>query len=225
MRKILIFALLISLSGTVFAQRDGNYNYSIGVRAYNLFQLPKILDQTNSSDYTTSYLNGLMVKFNDNQIGIRISGNYYFKKDFSFRNECDNCEIATGDVDDFWAKIGFEKNFNYSAIQPYFAVDLGFRGMNFKGKINDVNNASTSFNTITSKRGFIATPALGLKINPVKQISVFAECNMDFYFSYERQERTQNDAANTRTFAKFNKTETLINPVSIGIQIHLVDKY
>lgn len=222
-RFILVIAsLLISLSA--FSQVDGTYNYSVGVKGYSLMQMPKILQQTNTEDYTNVWLNGGIIKFNDNQIAFRISGHYLFKRDLTFNNKCDDCETAKGNMTDYAIKFGFEKNFNYSVIQPYFAADFGFRSHSFKGDVVSANSLNLPNTAITSKTGGVFSPTLGIKANVLKQVSFFAESSMDFYYAYERQEIIFSDAANTRTFAKYNKLETLLNPVSVGIQIHLVRK-
>jgi hypothetical protein len=225
MKKLILSVFCLLMSVIAFAQVDGNYNYSIGVRGYTLMQMPKILNQTDSQDYTDAYLNGLMVKFNDNQINYRLNGNY-FRKDISFSNQCANCEISTGKVTDYSFTIGFEKNFNYAKIQPYFGTDIGFRANHFTGEIKTANPKSTSapYNVDADKNGFILSPLLGIKVSPVKQISFFAETKLDFYYSYERQETIQQDAANTRSFVKYNKWEFLLVPISVGIQIHLVER-
>ena len=222
-RFILVIAsLLISLSA--FSQVDGNYNYSIGVRGYSLMQMPKILQQTNTDDYTNMWLNGGIIKFNDNQIAFRISGHYLFKRDLTFANKCDDCETAKGNMTDYAVKFGFEKNFNYSVIQPYFAADFGFRSHSFKGNVtpDHASSFNAPYSAITTKTGGVFSPTLGIKANVLSQVSFFVESSMDFYYAYERQETIFSDAANTRTFAKYNKLEMLLNPVSVGIQIHLV---
>jgi len=222
-RFILVIAsLTISLSA--FSQVDGNYNYSIGIRGYSLMQMPKILQQTNTDDYTNAWLNGGIIKFNDNQIAFRVSGHYLFKRDLTFANKCDECETAKGNMTDYAVKLGFEKNFNYSVIQPYFAADFGFRSNSFKGNVtpDHATSATAQYAAITSKAGGVFSPTLGIKANVLSRFSFFVESSMDFYYAYERQETVFNDAANTRTFAKSNKLEMLLNPVSVGIQIHLV---
>lgn len=220
-RFILVIASLL-ISFSAFSQVDGNYNYSIGVKGYSLMQMPKILQQASTEDYTNTWLNGGIIKFNDNQIAFRISGHYLFKRDFTFNNKCDDCETAKGNMTDYAVKFGFEKNFNYSVIQPYFAADFGFRSHSFKGNVTPIGNSSLPYSAITSKSGGVVSPTLGIKANVLKQVSFFVESSMDFYYAYERQETTFNDAANTRTFAKYNKLEMLLNPVSVGLQIHLV---
>lgn len=223
MKKLLLSIFCLFIYYTAFSQSDGNYNYSIGIRGYSSMQLPKILNQTNSQEYLDTYLNGILVKFNDNQISYRLNGNY-FRKNIQFANQCENCEIANGKVTDYSFKIGFEKSINYAKIQPYFGADMGFKANHFTGEIKTTNPISTQkpYNVDADKNGFVLAPLLGIKVNPVKNISFFAETSLDFYYSYERQEAVQQDANNTRTFAKYNKWEFLLNPISIGIQIHLI---
>ncbi|SOD18962.1 hypothetical protein [Pedobacter xixiisoli] len=226
MKKIIFAIALLLVTSSSFAQLDGSYNYSIGVKAYSIMQMPKVLQQTSNGNYVDAFLNGGMIKFNDNQIAIRVSGHYLYKRDLTFRNQCDNCENAVGNMTDYSIKLGFEKNFNYSTIQPYFAADFGFRSNSFNGTVNQLNPATikTTYAAITSKNGAVATPTFGLKVNLSKQISFFAESSLDLFYSYERQETVLNDPANTRTFAKYNKFETLLNPVSVGLQIQLLGK-
>lgn len=226
MKKIIFVITLLFIASSGFAQTEGSYNYSIGVRGFSMMQMPKVLQQTNTDNYVDAWLKGGMIKFNDNQMAVRISGYYLYKRDFKFNNQCDNCESALGNMTDYSVKLGFEKNFNYSVIQPYFAADFGFRSNSFKGEITQLNPATmkTSYTAITSKNGGVVTPSLGLKINVAKQISFFAETGIDFLYSYERQETILNDPMNTRTFAKYNKFETLLNPVSVGLQIHFARK-
>ncbi|WP_343533781.1 hypothetical protein [Pedobacter sp.] len=226
MNRVILVIVSLLISASAFAQIDGNYNYSIGIKGYNIVQMPKILQQTNTDDYTTMWLNSGMIKINDNQMAFRISGHYYYKRDLTFDNQCETCETAKGNFSDFSIKVGFEKNFNYSVIQPYFGFDIGFRASHFKGDIENKNssNLKVSYAANSNKNGATFSPVLGVKVNALKNLSFFAESTMDFFYAYERQETVLNDANNTRTFAKYNKLETLLNPVSIGIQFHLVGK-
>lgn len=226
MNKILLIAVSLFISASSFAQVDGNYNYSIGVKGYSIMQMPKILQQTNTEDYNDMWLNGGIIRFNDNQMAFRVSGHYLYKRDLSFKNQCENCETANGNLTDYAFKIGFEKNFNYAVLQPYFAADFGFRSNSFRGNVTSQNVASMKapYTAIASKNGGTFSPTIGLKVNVAKQVSIFAESSIEFYYSYERQETVLNDAANTRTFAKYTKLESLLNPVSIGIQFHLVGR-
>ena len=223
MKKIFI-ALLVLISVKTFAQVDGNYNYSVGVRGFSLMQMPKVLQQSNTDVYKADWINGGIIRFNDNQMSFRVSGFYLKDNESTFSNKCDNCETALGKTIDWAIKLGFEKNFNYSVLQPYVAFDIGYRENNFTGDISSKNNTSSPYAAIAGKNGVVFSPTIGLKLNIAKQVSFFAESNVDFFYSYERQETILNDAARTRTFAKYNKFEGLLNPVSAGLQIHLVGK-
>ncbi|RZK74414.1 MAG: hypothetical protein EOO92_17190 [Pedobacter sp.] len=229
-RNLLILSLsLISIAG--FSQTTGNYNYTLAARAYTLMQMPKVLNESDSYKLINAPLNGFMFKFNDNQISYRINGTYY-NKSKSFYNNCENCEVADGDMIDYSIKVGFEKNFNYSRIQPYFGVDLGYRSNSFEGFLNNRNelkaNANAAaMNTLASqkveatKTGMIVSPVFGFKVNIIEQVSFFAEASVDYFYSYERQEMVTQDVSNTRTLNKYNKSEFLFNPVSLGVQIHI----
>lgn len=224
MKKILLSLIVLCTSLTLFAQSSADYNYTIGLRGFTLMQLPKVMNQTNTQDYVKAYGNGLMFKFNDNQISYRISGNYY-RSDEEFDNTCASCEIARGKVTDYSFKIGFEKNFNYSRIQPYFGFDLGYRSNRFTGTISPKSAlvGSTDQTVDASKNGLVLTPVLGLKVNIIPQLNVFAESNLDFYYSYEKQDLTQPNGV-ARTVTTYRKWEYLLNPVSIGVQFSLNGK-
>jgi len=225
--KLTSFLLLtgLLLSGYSYAQVNGNYNYSLALRGFSILQAPKIFNQ-NSETYVNNTITGGMIKFNDNQVSYRVSGNY-LKKSLSFNNTCMNCELAHGRVKDYAFKIGMEKNFNYARIQPYFAIDIGYRFNQFKGLLNTVNyqQSITSVHALEdTKSGGTASSVIGFKINPVNQVSLFIESGIEFYYAYIRQETTSQDASAIRSQNKFNRGEFLLNPISAGIQIHLGNK-
>jgi len=228
MKKKLLVILLLLSGGSAFSQMNGDYNYSIAARGFSMMQMPKILNETDYSKYVNTYFSGLVMKFNDNQISYRLGGSY-LKKSKTFYNNCNTCEIVTGDVTDYAFKVGFEKNLNFSRIQPYFGVDLGYRSNKFIGLSQNANvlknalqsDAIASSKVEATKVGFIATPLIGIKFNVINEVSLFVESSLDFFYSYERQEFVTQDASNVRTLAKTNKAEFLLNPVSVGIAIHL----
>jgi hypothetical protein len=228
MRKFLLSNLFLIVSFSAFAQMNGNYNYSIALRAYTLKQMPKLLDESESKYFTEAILNGAMVKFNDNQIGYRLNGTFY-KHDKKFFNNCVTCEEADGKLTDYSFTIGFEKNINYGRIQPYFGIDAGARINTFSGNISNRNELKTEAAKLngtnimaleTSKVGLLVTPFIGVKVNPIPPVSLFVEGDLDYLYSYERQEITSYDVNNTKNFKKFNKSEFLLNPFSVGIQFH-----
>lgn len=225
MNKILFSFFISCISLAAFAQSGADYNYSLSARAFSLMQLPKILNQTNIQDYTKMAGNGLILKFNDNQISYRISGNYYRNNNVRFQNTCETCEISKGKVTDYSFKIGFEKNFNYSRIQPYFAFDAGYRSNRFTGTLSPANSMVPTMvqSADANKNGLVLTPSLGLKINIIPNLAIFAESSLDFYYSYEKQDITQSNLS-ARTVNTYNKWEFLLNPVSAGIQFNFNSK-
>ena len=211
-----------------YSQNNGDYNYSIGVRGYSYMQMPKVLNQSNNDNYLSAYLNSYIVKLNDNLFGYRLNGGY-LKQDMKFNDNCESCDFVDGQMKDFFVKFGFEKNFNYFFIQPYFAFDLGYRSNKFRGvstPVNPVEGAEYKpvYDINATKEGLTLTPSIGIKINPIRQLSIFAESNLEFFYSYERQERISQGNSNSRSLSKFNKGEYLINPVSLGIQFHFDSK-
>jgi hypothetical protein len=230
MKRSLLLVLLCTITCSAFSQMSGDYNYSIAVRGYTLMQVPKILNESDSYDLIEAPFNGVMFKFNDNQISYRINGTYY-NKSKSFYNNCETCEAADGNLVDYSFKVGFEKNFNYSRIQPYFGIDVGYRSNRFSGVMQNNNELKSSsslaavegpaLDVEATKTGLVVAPFLGFKVNIINQLSFFAEANLDYFYSYERQEAITQDANNTRTLSKFYKSEFLFNPVSLGLQIHL----
>lgn len=223
MKKNLLIVLLILLSGTAFSQMNGNYNYSLAVFGFSQMQMPKILNQKNSDRFTNSTFHGGMIKFNDNQINFRLGGSY-LKKDVELANNCVGCQLANGEMKDYAFKVGFEKNMNFARIQPYVGFDIGFRFNKFDGTLVSTNDAMASPSALgpngveATKTGFTASPLIGIKINPVPFISVFAESNLEMFYSYERQETV---TGGERSLNKYNKSEFLLNPVTVGIQVHL----
>lgn len=196
------------------------YLYTVGVKAFSFEEFPKILNQTNSSDYISTIANGIFLKLNDNQISYRIAANY-FSKDLSFKNECDECEEANGKMKDFSTRIGFEKNFVYGVLQPYLAFDLGYRRNSFNGEVKNgsIPGYTTPYDVSTLKNGFLMSPNFGLKLNIVSHFSLAIETGIGILHSYEKQEKTYRDMNRTRTFTDYKKWEFLLKPVSmIGLQ-------
>lgn len=221
MNKIFLSFCLMLVWFVSQAQTAADYNYSVGLKAYSMMQLPKILNQVDQDNINT-YFNGAIVKFNDNQISYRISGTY-LKKDITFNNTCATCEIASGTVTDYSFKLGFEKNFTYAVVQPYFAFDLGYRYNRFAGEVKP-NMASFDGKTTTAiKNGLVLSPVIGFKVNVLPQLTLFAESNLDFYFSYERQDTTEPDGS-SRTVNTYRKLESLLNPISAGLQFNISRK-
>jgi len=223
--KLLLLLTGLLLHSHSWSQVTGNYNYAVVLKGFSILQIPKIFNQ-NSETYVSNTFTGGMIKFNDNQVSYRISGNF-LKKSLSFDNSCMNCELARGNIKDYAFKVGFEKNFNYSRIQPYFAIDIGYRLNHFKGALHAINyqKSVTAIHDIEDlKNGGTTSSVIGLKINPINQVSFFIESGIEFYYAYIRQETTSQDASAIRSQNKFNRGEFLLNTLSAGVQIHIGNK-
>ena len=64
MKKGLLSILILcaTITTKTIAQTSADYNYSITVRGFSMMQLPKILNQTNTQDYTRMAGNGAILK-------------------------------------------------------------------------------------------------------------------------------------------------------------------
>jgi hypothetical protein len=190
--------------------------YTIGLKAFSLEEFPLVLNRIDENKYFRTYFNGIFVKLNDNQISYRLGVSKY-ADNITFKNECADCEEAKGKLKDFSTRIGFEKNFIYGTIQPYFAFDIGYRRNSFDG---DIKNASTvnytnPYHVSALKNGFLLSPNFGVKVSPSSHITVAIETGMGLLYSYEKQERVYYDANRTRTFNQYKKWDFLLKPVSM----------
>ncbi|MEO8794953.1 MAG: hypothetical protein ABI390_05765 [Daejeonella sp.] len=194
---------------------QSDFYYTVGFKLLSFEQLPKILNALNSNEFYASKLNGLIVKFNDNQLSYRISGSY-LQKDISFENQCTDCEQTNGKLTDVQIKIGFEKNITHSILQPYFGMDIGYRNNNFKGESISMNmpNSDSSYDVTTEKNSIVYGPVLGIRLNAIKHLTLSAESGIDLLYSYERQTKAYRDAGRTQTFQKYNKFEFLTRPLA-----------
>lgn len=208
MKKLLVLLSVLIISHAAYAQMDGTYNNSVGLQVFGVSQVPKIFNESTKEKYINTYFSGAMIKFNDNQISYRISGNY-FNKDISFND----IDATKGKMTDYAFKVGFEKNFNYSRIQPYFLMDLGYRSNTFDGTINTTTNANIS------KSGVLLAPGFGLKLNVQKAITLFAEANLEFYY-FQGKDDTSVQGSDVHTTSKYYRSQFLLNPITAGLQFH-----
>jgi hypothetical protein len=208
MKRIFTLLAALILSHCAYAQIDGSYNNSVGIQAFGIVQVPKILDQANENQYINTYLNAVVVKFNDNQISYRLSGSY-LKKNISING----VEDTRGKITDYSFKVGFEKNFNYSYLQPYFLMDIGYRSNEFDGRIKE-----TALLTV-AKNGAILSPGFGIKVNAFKALTFYAEGNVEFFYFQGKEDRSFANSE-TRLSRKYYKSQLLVNPISAGIQFH-----
>ncbi|MGN7205008.1 hypothetical protein ACTHQF_12125 [Pedobacter sp. SAFR-022] len=208
MKKILILCILMLTSYLTMAQIDGSFNNSVSVRAFGIMQVPKIQNESKKDNYVNSYLNSITLKFNDNQISYRLSGSY-------LNDDIDVMESnnGRGTIRDYTIKMGFEKNFNYGVVQPYFLTDLGYRSHEFEGLISTATAAKVT------KHGFTLAPGFGLKLNVLRQLTFFAEGNVEFFYFQNKQEITP-AGSEARNINKNYQSQFLLNPIFTGLQFH-----
>lgn len=208
MKKFLTLCMLMLMSYLSQAQVDGSFNNTVSIRAFGIMQVPKIQNESKKDNYMNSYLNSITLKFNDNQISYRLSGSY-------LDDEIDISESddGSGKIHDYTIKMGFEKNFNYGVVQPYFLTDVGYRSHEFEGVIN------TSTATKVTKHGFTLAPGFGIKVNVLRQLTLFAEGNVEFFYFQNKQELTP-AGTTQRNINKNYQSQFLLNPLFTGIHFH-----
>jgi hypothetical protein len=181
---IIFFYLLFSFS----AKAQSNYEYSFGLKILSVEEFPKILNEVKGkSKYYLEPTKGLIFKANDNQISYRFQVYTYNNKNFSFKNECETCEIITGKYKSLDIKLGFERSVIYSKLQPFYGLDLGFKKVNFEGTSKDANNNAFLYNANVEKNGGLVYPFVGLKFNIIPVLSLSIESGIDFYYSDDKE--------------------------------------
>lgn len=160
-----------------------DYWYTVAVRTYGYEQFPQLLNQA-ELPFLSSYFNGILFKYNDNQIGYRLQGNY-FDRDIAFENECKGCARASGRLQNITIKVGMEKSINYSRLQPYFGADIGFMAQKFRGSSTNYTSAEQVFNEDT-KNAALFSPFIGFKLYLIPRVAIGAEANFNIAYSYQK---------------------------------------
>jgi len=217
MIRYFLVLCFVFTSTLVYSQQDGDVKYSFGVRGYNYTGLPKLMNGNQGRQYISTNFNSYLFKFNDNLYSYRFNGNYN-NQSIGYDNNCEGCGSFTGKLKDYAFKTGFEKNFIYGKVQPYIAFDLGYRSDELNGHIAAENVRDLDFSF--RKRGFTISPGLGLKISPVKAISIFAEGNLEYFYAWGKETTAATNEGDPVSSHKFKKGEYLFNPISVGVQFH-----
>lgn len=197
MKKLLPFILFQLLATICLAQSQSDSNYSFGVKLLSIDEQPKLLNEIRggSSNFYTSGLNGLVLKVNDNQISYRFSGFVFKKDDYSFTNQCSNCEFIKGNYTSLDLRIGFEKSLTYSKLQPFYGADLGFKQVSFDGASASKITQAYMYSVDIEKNGGVFNPFIGIKYNVIRALTLSAEAGFDFIYTYDKETKT--DANNT----------------------------
>jgi hypothetical protein len=214
----ILVILLISLNSNLFAQSQSENNYSVGINVFSYGAVPKVLNEIRSADsYKSAVFNGIVAKFNDNQISYRFLGSRYYNSNYHFYNECKECEYVSGKYTSYEFKIGFEKSIIYAKLQPFFGMDLGYKSVTFNGESKDpkTNNVKSLYLAEVQKNGGLLYPFIGLKYTPVNNFTLSVESGFDFYLSFDNQIKRYNDANNTVNSKNTSQLQSLTQPVGI----------
>ena len=214
----ILFIILFFISTNSLAQSQSENIYSVGINVFSYGEVPKILDEIRSADsYKSAMFNGVIAKFNDNQISYRFLGSRYFNSNYRFYNECKDCEYVSGKYTSYEFKMGFEKNLIYAKLQPFFGVDLGYKSVTFNGEAKDpkTNNTKLLYMAEVQKNGGIFYPFFGLKYTPINHLTFSAESGFNIYLSFDKQIKRYRDADNTIDTQKTSQSEFLTQPLGI----------
>lgn len=197
------------------AQSQSDSNYSFGLKLLSVEKFPKILNEVkNNSQYYSPTLNGLVFKVNDNQISYRFQISNYENNDYSFTNECSTCETLNGVYKDFNAKLGFERSLTYSAVQPFYGIDLGYRSTTFIGQSKNQSTSAPLYNADIEKNGALIYPFFGLKYTVLKALTISAETGLDFLYSYDKE--IKSTSSNTiQSINNFKRWQYIAKPLGI----------
>ncbi|HET8827863.1 MAG TPA: hypothetical protein VFM79_00915 [Pelobium sp.] len=215
MKKLLPLILFFQLTTVaVFAQSQSDSNYSIGLKLLSVDEQPKLLNEVRgNSNFYLSGLNGLMFKVNDNQISYRFSAYTFEKDDYSFANECLDCEAVQGEYNSLDLKIGFERSLIYSRVQPIYGMDMGFKRVNFNGTATDQASGSYIYDVNIEKNGISFNPFIGVKFNFVRSLTLSAEAGFDFIYTSDKETKT--GVSNTRiSNSSFNRWQYNSRPLA-----------
>ncbi|MGK6353032.1 hypothetical protein [Parapedobacter sp. DT-150] len=164
--------------------------YTVAIRAYAHEQFPQVLNQPAGGPFQNSYLNGILFKINDNQVGYRLQA-AHFNNEITFDNECDGClPKVTGKFRNTALKVGVEKSVNYARFQPYFGADVGFmiQELNTKGYGN------TTIFAEDHKNAGLFSPFIGAKLYIVPRVAVAAEANFNIAYTYQKINNYSDDS-------------------------------
>ena len=190
-----IYLLLISLFIPFFSFSQIQSGISVGIKLAEYADFSKLMNETRGNSYKPqlSKLNGITVKFNDNEFSYRIQASKFEDDDYSFYNHCQTCEIIEGNYKGKEAKIGFEKNLLSGNFQPFLGTDLGYRNVTFQGRANNPKANSYLYNTDVDQNGGLIYPFIGIKGNFLKsRVTLSAETGLEVLFNYEKETRTNN---------------------------------
>ncbi len=184
----------------------GSYSYSVGFKIMSIEEFPQILNQESRGIFRVSPANGFIIKYNDKQVSYRLSGSFFSDR-IGFTNGSNGSEELHGRLNDNQIKLGFEKNFTYTMLQPYLGMDFGFKRSVFKG-----HSATQPHNEYrVNKNGVTISPVIGVKLNVSERFTFAAESTLDIFYFYDKQEI--NPGTSNAMLNKFYKWDYLLKPL------------
>jgi hypothetical protein len=196
MKKLFILFITQLFVFVAFSQSQSDSNYSLGLKFMSIEEFPKFLNEVRiNPKLNNTTFNGLIFKVNDNQISYRFQVSNFKNNDFTFDNECADCEVVRGKFTDLNLKMGFEKNLNYTRLQPFYGLDFGYRRITFVGEAKNTGTSAFLYHANINKHGATIYPFLGLKFNIIKAITISAESGIDFLFTSDKEIKSTNNNA------------------------------
>lgn len=196
MKKIFLLFIMQFFAFISFSQSQNDSNYSLGLKLMTFEELPKFLNEVRTNPkFNITTFNGLIFKVNDNQISYRFQVSNFKNNDYTFENECADCEVVTGKFTDLNLKMGFEKNLNYTRLQPFYGLDFGYRGITFVGEAKNTGTSAFLYHANINKHGATIYPFLGIKFNVIKTLTISAESGIDFLFTSDKEIKSTNNNA------------------------------
>ena len=210
-KKIFLFVFIFLATKLVSGQTNSGFNYNIGVKLFSFAQPPLIVNNQSNSNNEPTYLPGLLLKINDNQIAYRIGFDYFTKNNFKFNNA--DTSSGKGKYSQYAFTLGFERDLSTTSFKPYFGADIGFIHTEFNGQQNRPGPASYSM-LHTIKNGFLLSPFVGIKYNFIPRLYVSLESSISFLYAYNRVQNTNVVTSNVPV-THFTRSEFLTAPISL----------
>lgn len=152
-----------------------DYLYTIGVKLYGYEQFLPAFNQTSDDTYYNTYVNGLMLGFNNNQMTYRLQASH-FRKD-------SNGGHAFGKLTNTAIKMGFQYHLNYQRIQPYLGTDIGVMIQRYRSGYTATEESVSITERIVAP---LASPFVGVRVFIIPKLSVAAEANFNVAYSTKK---------------------------------------
>ncbi|ADY52309.1 hypothetical protein Pedsa_1752 [Pseudopedobacter saltans DSM 12145] len=218
MKKTHLILLALFTPFISFSQNQNGI--SVGVKTLEYSDFSKLMNESRGNKYTPQlmYMNGLFIKFNDNEFNYKIQVSRLQKSNYSFFNYCQTCETVNGEYKGYEVTIGFEKNIGAGNLQPFLGTDIGFRDVSFQGLAHSVNKNAYLYNVDVDQNGGLITQSFGIKGNFFNsRITMSAQASIEIIFNYEKETKV-NQQNEVISQDKYNRTRFNSRPLG-GLSI------